>query len=85
MAGSTSGSQATASTAKTDAFVEYVGSADVAKISAADWKKAKVEGQEQVVWDADNEHKVKVSDLSADALKVLAKDSRFKVPSSDEA
>jgi hypothetical protein len=82
MAGS-SGSQATP--AKTDAVVEYVGSADEAKISANDWKKAKVEGDhKQVVWNADNEYKVPVSDLNDGALKALRRDSRFKVPG-DEA
>lgn len=79
MAGSTS------TPAKAEAFVEYVGTADEAKISANDWKKAKVEGdQKQVVWNADNEFKVPVGDLNDAALKALRKDSRFKVPG-DEA
>lgn len=63
-----------------EAVVEYTGSADEVRISAADWKKGKVEDQEQVSFNEDNEFKVPVSDLSADALKVLRKDSRFKVP-----
>lgn len=70
--------------AKAEAFVEYTGSADEAKISAADWTKAKVDDQKQVVWNADNEFKVPVSDLNDAALKALRKDSRFKVPG-DEA
>jgi len=69
------------SEAKAETFVEYVGTADEAKISASDWNKAKVEGnQKQVVWNADNDFKVPTSDLNAEALKVLRKDPRFKVP-----
>lgn len=75
-----SGNESTETARKADAVVEYTGGADEAKISASDWKKAKVEDQEQVVFNEDNEYKVPVSDLSADALKVLRKDSRFKVP-----
>ena len=79
----TSESSSTAtSTTKADAVVEYVGSADVVKISAAQWRQAGIEADklEQVTWDASNRKKVKVSDLSADQLEVLRGDDRFKVP-----
>lgn len=82
MAGKTSGESGTTSTtAKTDAVVEYTGSADEVKISASDWNKAGVEGdQKQVVWNRANRFKVPAGDLSAEALEVLRTDSRFKVP-----
>lgn len=71
---------AAASSAKADAVVEYTGTADVAKISASDWKKAGVDNQEQVVFDRSNKYKVAASDLSKEALEVLGNDSRFKLP-----
>lgn len=61
--------------------VKYVGTADEARISASDWKKANVEEQDQVVFNQGNNFQVKTSDLSAGALEALSKDSRFKVPS----
>jgi hypothetical protein len=75
-------SASSATTAKDEAVVEYVGTANEAKISAADWRKAGVEAEklEQVVWNAANRKRVKVSDLSADQLAVLRNDDRFKVP-----
>lgn len=66
--------------AKEEAVVEYVGTADVRQISAADWTKAGVQDQTKVVWDASNKHKVPVSDLSKEALEILKADSGFKVP-----
>lgn len=73
--------EAKASDAKVE-VVEYVGSADEAKISAADWRKAGIEADklEQVVWNAGNRKKVKASDLSKEQLEVLRGDDRFKVP-----
>jgi hypothetical protein len=76
----TGGTNTPAKAAKEEAVVEYVGTADVRKISAADWKKAGVEDHKQVSWDADNGHKVPVSDLSKEALEVLKSDTGFKVP-----
>jgi hypothetical protein len=67
-------------------FVQYVGTADNAIISAADWKKVGAEGQESVTWSAvDNQHKVEVGKLSKEALEYLARDSRFKLPKADDA
>lgn len=66
--------------AKEDAVVEYTGTSDVRKISAAEWKAAGVEDQNQVVWDRSNRKKVGVAELNKDALDVLRQDSGFKVP-----
>lgn len=64
--------------AKTVKGLKYTGDADVREITKAQWAKAKVEGQETVRWDAENDHTVKESDLNKDALKVLEKDKSFK-------
>lgn len=66
--------------AKEEPVVEYVGTAHVRKITAADWKQAGVEDQGAVTWDRSNRHKVKASELSSAALEVLREDSGFKVP-----
>lgn len=66
---------------KVEAVVEYVGSADVRKVSAAEWKAAGVEGQAETVWDSSNDFKVKASDLSDAAKKVLELNGGFKLPS----
>lgn len=51
----------------------------VREITAADWKKAGVEGQKTVTWSKDNNFRVPVADLSADALKVIEADSELKL------
>lgn len=66
---------------KAEAIVEYIGSADVRKMSVEDWAAAGVEGQAETVWDRSNDFKVKASDLSAAAIKVLSTNGGFKVPS----
>lgn len=80
-----SGESATTTTAKTTSgdVVEYTGTADEVKISSADFKKVGVEGQEQVVFNRENQFKVDASSLSAEALDALRKDSRFKVPGTE--
>ena len=72
--------------ASADEVVEYVGgSADVVKISKADWAKADVEDQEQVEWNTKNKFKVPTAELSAAALDILSEDSRFKLPKPKES
>lgn len=62
--------------------VEYVGGADVRKISKRAWASVGVEDQEAVTWDASNRRRVKTSELSKSALEFLATDSGFKLPKS---
>lgn len=71
--------EATEPKPKNDAVVEYVGGADVRKITADEWKQAGVEGQAETVWDSSNDFKVKASDLSPAALKVLEANGGFKL------
>jgi hypothetical protein len=52
-------------------FVRYVGTADLRKISRADWKQAGVASQADVVWNHANGFKVLESDLSEEALALL--------------
>lgn len=79
MAGKIQSDETTAQVAS-EAVVEYLGTSDIRKISAADWKAAGVEGQSQTVWDASNQFKVKISELNKDALELLSKDPTFKQP-----
>jgi hypothetical protein len=60
--------------------VKYIGTADVRKISAADWRSIDVEDQMQVVWDKSNKFQVPVSELTEAAVKYLDEnDSGFVV------
>jgi hypothetical protein len=65
--------------AKAEAVVEYIGSADVRKVTADEWVLAGVEGQAETVWDSSNGFKVKASELSPAALKVLEANGGFKL------
>lgn len=58
--------------------LKYVGIAGVRKISKADWAKAKIENQDAVEWNAENDFVVPLSDLNEKAQAVLAKDPGFK-------
>lgn len=50
---------------------KYIGTADVRKISAADWRSIGIEEQTQVVWDKSNGFQVSVSELTEAAVKYL--------------
>jgi len=63
--------------------VKYVGTADVRRISAADWRKADVEDQNQVEWSKDNKFTVPVADLSDNAMQIIEKDSGFVITDAD--
>lgn len=54
--------------------VKYIGTANIRKISASDWRSIGVEEQTQVVWDKSNNFQVPVSELTADAVKYLDED-----------
>lgn len=51
----------------------------VRQITTAEWKKAGVEDQKTVIWNADNGFQVPVSDLNEAALKLLEKDDELNV------
>lgn len=65
--------------AKPQRVVKYIGTSDVRSISKAEWSKAGVKGQEDVVWNAENKFQVPASDLSEDALALLDP-AEFKTP-----
>lgn len=49
------------------------------EITTAQWKKAGVEDQKTVTWNADNDFQVPVGDLNEAALKLLEKDDELNV------
>jgi hypothetical protein len=71
--------------AKPDPVVEYTGTSDVREITAAQWAKAGIEGQNLTRWHAENNFKLPVGELSKEALELLAKDSEFKFPDTSGA
>lgn len=83
-AGAASGDQKTdpkddAKSSKTEKVVRYVGSSDVREIDAASFARVGAEGQNKVVWNQANNHTVKASELTKDALKYLDENAGFKV------
>jgi hypothetical protein len=51
--------------------VVYIGGATVRRISSSEWDGAGIKDQNDLVWDARNNKRVKVSDLSKSALDFL--------------
>lgn len=61
-------------------YVEYKGKATTRRITVEQWKQAKVDDQEEVVWDKSNDFRVDLSDLNEKAQMVLARDPSFAFP-----
>jgi hypothetical protein len=61
-------------------YVEYKGKATTRRITAEQWKQAKVDDQEEVVWDKSNDFRVDLSELSEKAQTVLGRDPSFAFP-----
>lgn len=60
-------------------IVKYVGTADVRRITKADWKSIGIEA-EALEWSVANNHSVPLEGLNADVVEYLtAKDDGFKV------
>lgn len=65
--------------AESKKFVHYTGSASIRNISAADWDKAGIQGQEFVTWDRKSGNKLDKARFTDAALDLLRQDGNFEI------
>lgn len=63
--------------------VKYIGTADIRRISAADWRNAGVDEQLQIEWHRGNKFTVPVDQFTDDAMQYLESDSGFAIVDAD--